>query len=819
MATSHYKGVYGMGVQDIASVIERVSAEKSSKDKMKTEKVRIKKLTKKQTQILELANATVFPDNYRIVWTEYDLNVLCGQLYTEEYISNDTETLGLDTFRDEIVGLSIWLPSYDLGYYIPLKHKDDIGDAPAEGTVGVDYVKCLPKDLVAKYLKPCLERRGLKIIGHNYKFDAHVLYNWLGIRTIDNLYFDTMVASALLDENKPKNLKDLSGIYLKEPADRFTTLFGKETFDTIPILLKAGRRGCLAGYYAIKDAHMTWRLYEFFNKHLNMDRLKDIKKIMFEIEMPLLPIVWRAENKGIRFDLDYMVNEVAPKLYAEVGICPKCKGFYSINGSKSEKSRSGKYKSKFYFCECGLPEDYQDGTAQKIWRITGEFNLKSNPQLAKILFEKRKFPQVDKKKPNSASKKNLLKIKAELVKQGREEDAHLVDLLCNFRSESKLADAFADKLPNKVIKGRVHTNFNTVGAKTMRFSSSNPNLQQMPAKTGGLIRRAFMADEGRLLLSCDFSGQELRILAHVSQCPVLIDIYEHDGDVHSKTAVGIYNRMYNDNVSYEYFQYCRSLQDLFLDKEGNISDEKLSEEHVRHLFEEGKINTQDTETLRADVTKGKLFEKVRKNYAKALNFGIVYGITEKGISDNLGVSEDEALGMIDSFMNTYPGVRKWIHDTQKFILKNKYALSMCGGKRRLYELIDSGQKWKIGSAFRQGVNAVIQRSAAEMTKLASIKLQPLLEELDSMILLWVHDELIMDVPMNIGMDNIRRIQEVMCNALPLCVPMKSDAEVGDRWSERLDEDTIEKLRYRNQMEDDEGETENEEDDTTEEDNQ
>ena len=146
---------------------------------------------------------------------------------------------------------------------------------------------------------------------------------------------------------------------------------------------------------------------------------------------------------------------------------------------------------------------------------------------------------------------------------------------------------------------------------------------------------------------------------------------------------------------------------------------------------------------------------------------------------------------------------------------------MCGGKRRLYELIDSSQKWKIGSAFSKGVNAVIQRSAAEMTKLASIKLQPLLEELDSMILLWVHDELIIDVPMNIGMDNIKRIQEVMCNALPLCVPMKSDAEVGDRWSERFDEDTIEKLRYRNQIgkKTDEGETEDEEDDITEEDSQ
>jgi DNA polymerase-1 len=804
-------------LQDITSVMEKITEEKTKRKSAKEEKVKVKKLTKKQTQIIECADATILPNNYIVVWTEEELSLMCSRIDTEEFVALDTETLGLDPFRDEIVGISIWLPTYEVGYYVPLKHRDDVGqETTVQGTVGVDYVKCLPKDTVTTYLKPSLERKGLRIVGHNYKFDAHVLFNWLGISTIHNLYFDTTVASALLDENKPKKLKELYKIYMKEPADRFTTLFGKETFDTIPILLKSGRRGCLAGFYAIKDAYMTWALYEFFNKYLNTDKLKQIKRIMFEIEMPVIPIVWKAESKGIRFDTEYMINDVAPKIFAEVGICPKCKGFYSINGSVTPKTRTGKYKSKFYFCECGIPDDYKDGIAQKIWRMTGEFNLKSNPQLAGVLFGIRKFPQINKKKPESADKKTLRKIRAVLKEQGREEDVLLVDLINSFRSESKLADAFADKLPNKVLNGRIHTSFNTVGAKTFRFSSSGPNLQQMPSKVGGLIRRAFMADEGRLLLSCDFSGQELRILAHVSKCPVLKDIYDNDGDVHSMTATGIYNKMYSDNISYEHFQYCRSLLDLFLDKEGSISDERLSESHINKLLEEGKVNTNDGGIIKADVEKGKLCEKVRKNYAKALNFGIVYGITEKGISDNLSVSEEEAVSMIASFMHTYPGVKKWIDDTQRFILKNKYSMSMCGGKRRLYELIDSGQKWKIGMAFRQGVNAVIQRSAAEMTKLASIKLQPLLEELDSMILLWVHDELIMDVPMSIGMDNIRRISEVMCNALPLCVPMKSDAEVGDRWSEKMDEDTIERLRYLRQDEEDTDEEE-EDIDTTEDD--
>ena len=334
----------------------------------------------------------------------------------------------------------------------------------------------------------------------------------------------------------------------------------------------------------------------------------------------------------------------------------------------------------------------------------------------------------------------------------------------------------------------------------------------MPSKVGGLIRRAFMADEGRLLLSADFSGQELRILAHVSGCPVLTQIFKEGGDVHAMTAVGIYNRMYDDNVDYEYFQYCRSLQDLFLDKDGEIDCHKLSEEHVKELYEKGLVNTTDLNQLEEETKKGKLFEKVRKNYAKSVNFGLVYGITELGISDNLDVSKDEAIGMIESFMNTYPGVAKWIKETQKFILKNKYSLSMCGGKRRLYEKINSGQRWKIESAYRQGVNAVIQRSAAEMTKLATLKLQPLLKELDSQILLWIHDEFLIDVPMNIGTENIKRITEVMCDALPLCVPMQSDAEIGERWSEKMDEDTIERLKYLNSDDEEPEDTEEEQED-------
>lgn len=704
-----------MMVEEIAEILS-----KKEKKKKKAKEPKIK-LSKKEREILELASKTVLPEHYHTVWTEDELNELCEWLSQNELVAVDTETMGVNVFKDEIVGISFYAPHK--GFYIPLRHSDS-------------RVKCLPKELVISKLKPIMEGNRIKWIGHNIKFDIHVLRNWLGIRL--DPYYDTMIAQWLLDENQSKALKDLAPLYLKIEADKYSTLFGKVTFDKVPILLNEDRTGNLATYYAVKDTELTYKLYEFQMKHLLRPELKNLYDLMFNVEMPFLKIVTEAEAVGVKFDADYIEKEIAPKLEAEL-----------------------------------------EELKQKITAILGDINLNSPAQLADALYNKLKLPRVNQDKPDSTDKDTLKKLKKE---------HEVASLLLQYREKEKLIDAFVKKLPKEAINGRIHTSFQTIGAATGRMSSSNPNLQQIPP----IIRHAFIADEGRFLAAIDFSQQELRILAHVSQDPVLLQIYKEGKDVHSMTAVSIWNKKYpNDTVTYEEFEYCRNMCNYFLDEDGNIVEDKFNDEaYIKELYNSGSINTLDKNILRRDTGRGIAFEKMRKN-AKSVNFGIIYGMSEKGLSKRLEISEEEAKMYIQSYFNAYPGVKKWIDEVTKTVLKQKYTTTLLGRKRRVYPEINSGERWLIERGIRQARNAIIQGSGADMVKLASIKLQPLLKELDARILLWVHDEIIFDVPENIGMENLRRIADVMCNALPLDTGMKSDIEVGKRWGQKLKESDLE----------------------------
>jgi DNA polymerase-1 len=558
---------------------------RKSKEVMAGEKPKsAKKLTKKEQQIQALAAQTVMPDHYETVWTREQMDELCEWISRQELLAIDTETMGLHPWKDEIVGISFYAPHK--GYYIPLKHISNIEkeeDIPVEvfdtegnsraAIIGVDYVRCLPRDYVAEKLKPLLEDKGRKLLLHNAKFDMHILRNWMNIR-IDP-YFDTMIAQALLDENVSKALKDIAPRYLKVAADRFATIFGKTTFDKAPILINPETRtGNLSSYYAIKDTELTYRMYEFQLKHLSNPKLRNLYNLMFDVEMPFLRIVARAEEKGVKIDVPYLKDKVAVELHQELA-----------------------------------------ELKQKIWAYTGQININSPAQLSEALYVKLGLPRVNEEKPNSTDTKTLKRLK-------KVTNHPVIGFLQDYRQKSKLTQAFADKLPDAVVEGRIHTSFNTVGTKTGRMSSNNPNLQQIPAKIGGLIRNAFIADENRLLASIDFSQQELRVLAHVSKDEVLLNAYRNGLDIHSLTASGMFNTKYPEwACSYEDFEYYRNMKDLFLDADGNLIDSKLTDaDYIEKLFSEDAINTKDVDELRLQVKKGIYAEKVRKD-AKVINFG------------------------------------------------------------------------------------------------------------------------------------------------------------------------------------------------------
>lgn len=757
--------------KDLAGELEGLLTERDEKTKKKTKRAKkgedvksVKKLTKKEQQIIDLANQTVLPDNYFLLWTEQELREAVSWLGKQSVVALDTETMGVNWTTDEIVGISFYAP--DRGYYIPLKHRDE-------------DIHCLPKQLVIDILRPLFEEKDIKWLLHNYKFDAHIMRQWMGIKF--NAYFDTMIAAALLDENQSKALKDLAPHYLKIEADKFSTLFGNVTFDKIPIKLNEDRTGCLSGYYAIKDTELTYKLAQFFARALNYPGLERINHLFYQVEMPFLHIVVDAEARGVKLDTDYLENTVAKQLNEEV-----------------------------------------ESLRQRIWSYLGEINLNSPIQLSEALYVKLALPRVNQKKPDSTDKNTLKKLRSY---------HEVIPLLIDYRGKTKLQTAFADKLPKAAVKGRIHTSFNSIGAKTGRMSSRTPNLQQVPARIGNLIRNAFVSDEGRLLASIDFSGQELRVLAHVSQDKILLDIFRNGGDVHSMTGTGMYNRivkkeieqlqarlydlmngkdafntatmrkeleakiaeLQGTEVTYEFFQYCREMTGEFQDSDGNFVAERFTDYGLLNdLHKKGIINTLDEAEIRKQAKLGVTFEKTRKA-AKTVNFGIVYGMSEQGLAETLEISEEEARTFIDGYFDAYPGVKRWMAEQRKLIKKQKYTETMLGRKRRVHNEMESGKFWLEQKAYRMGINSIIQGSSSDMVKIASIKLQPLLEELGAYIVLWVHDEIIFSVPESVGMENLQRIADVMCNALPVDCGLKSDIEVGTKWGQKLSKDEMDLL--------------------------
>ncbi|MBW1616286.1 MAG: DNA polymerase I [Deltaproteobacteria bacterium] len=543
--------------------------------------------------------------------------------------------------------------------------------------VGHDYKgaeKQLDLKEVLEVLKPLLEDFDIKKVGQNIKYDMTVFLRY-GIE-LKGVVFDTMIASYLINPSEHSHsLENIATKFLnckmmsfKEVAGTGAgALFSKADIDK-------------ASIYACEDADVTFSAYKVLMPLIKQEGLYDL---FYNIEMPLIPILMKMELAGI---------------------CVDVKSLQAFSAS-SEK-RLKELAINIYEC------------------ADEEFNINSSQQLGEILFDKLGLPvqKKTKKTKNYSTDVEVLKILSMFHP--------LPAFVLEYRTLAKLKSTYADALIaliNPTTK-RIHTSFNQSITATGRFSSSSPNLQNIPIRTeaGKKIRKAFIPKQGWELLSADYSQIELRILAHYSDDAILIPAFKNNEDVHARTAIEIFN-VFPDLV---------------------------------------------TEELR--------------RAAKAVNFGIIYGMSPYGLSQELGITQKTAKVYIDSYFKKYAGVKDFIDNTIEEAKKTEKVSTLLGRIRRLPDINGANVHMR-RFAERTAVNTPIQGTAADFMKLAMIKVNDLLltENLKTSMLLTVHDELIFEVPSEEMQTASVLIKEAMENIAVLKVPLKINMKKGKSWAEAL----------------------------------
>lgn len=522
-------------------------------------------------------------------------------------------------------------------------------------------------------LKPFFESETNMKIGHNLKYDYKVLYKY-GIRP-KGKSFDTMIAHYLLNPDMRHGMDVLAETYLSYQPLPIENLIGRKgknqkTFDQVELELQKE--------YAVEDADVTFRLKQLFESEL----IKvGAMKLFEEVEMPLMEVLVEMEMTGIRLDIR-VLNEQSEIITAEI--------------KKLENT---------------------------IYEEAGEeFNLNSPKQLGDILFEKLELDKKAKKTKTgqyATGEEILIKLR----------DKHsIIESILNYRQLQKLKSTYIDALPKEVREktNRVHTTFIQTTAATGRLASVNPNLQNIPIRSeqGRQVRKAFVAsDENHCLVSADYSQIELRIIAELSQDPVMLEAFRKGEDIHKSTAAKVFK----------------------------VSLDEVSQE--------------------------------QRSHAKTVNFGIIYGVSAFGLAEQTGLSRSESKQLIDVYYETYPILKEYI-DKQIHLAREQGFVETILGRRRYLRDINSRNAIVRGHAERNAVNAPIQGSAADIIKIAMIRIQRELQrKYKTKMLLQIHDELIFDVPKDELEDVKHQIKSIMESAVSLSIPLVVDVGVGDNWLE------------------------------------
>ncbi|MEM8632517.1 MAG: DNA polymerase I [Pseudomonadota bacterium] len=610
------------------------------------------------------------PETYERVSDLTTLEAWIAQIYARGWVAFDTETTSLDEMKADLVGVSLSVSPGE-ACYLPLAHKAGSGeglfsdDALAEGQV--------PLEDALRLLKPILEDPSILKIGQNMKYDAKVLATYgVNVSPID----DTMLMSYAMNAGLHNHSMDqLSERYLNHQPIPIKSLLGTGksaiTFDKVSV--------DEAVKYAAEDADITLRLWQRFKPQLHR---RQVTTVYETLERPMVPVLTQMERTGIKVDRDTlsrMSNAFAQKMA---------------------------------------------GLEAEIHELAGEtFNVGSPKQLGEILFDKMSLPGGKKGKTGAyATGADVLE---DLAAEGHDLPARVLD----WRQLSKLKSTYTDSLQDHINPdtGRVHTSYSIAGANTGRLASTDPNLQNIPVRTeeGRRIREAFVAEEGKVLLSLDYSQIELRILAHIADIEALKQAFREGQDIHAATASEMFN-----------------------------------------------------------VPLDEMTPEVRRQ-AKAINFGVIYGISGFGLARNLRIPRAEAQGFIDRYFERFPGIRTYMDETVAFAKEHGYVQTLFGRKINTPEIGAKGPH--AGFARRAAINAPIQGTAADVIRRAMIRMPAAIEDLPAKMLLQVHDELLFEVEDGAVDDTIAVVREVMeaapLPAVSLAVPLTVDAGQGANWAE------------------------------------
>lgn len=782
----------------IGDMFCNVSARKTQEAQKKALEMLSKKSSKKQVakvvpksisgkvQLAKEMSKEVFSDKLdrlELLDNENKIREYIDCAITNGIVAVDTETNGLDRIDGKIAGVCLYTPGQK-GVYIPVRHESFM--------TGIELKTNISPEFMHEQFER-MNKSNIKYVLHNAKFDMHILWWMLGIKIIP--YWDTQIGSQLLNENEPHKLKVLYKKYVDNADENskvasFNSLFKGIEFNKVP--------PDVAYMYASFDPIMTYELYQFqYNfidingKYCKEKGLERVAEVFRNIEMPLIQVVFEMECTGVKIDID-----LAEKLKAQ----------YTKHKDAAEEKFNleiEKLNDKFDKLMIKNPAAYNKLFKDGIRKVS----ISSPTQLAILFYDVLEFESPDKKSPRGTGEAILKSF-----------NHPLVDSILGYRSMSKLLSTYIEAIPQHIAKrdNRLHANFNQYGAKTGRFSSSDPNLQNIPSQkttlsdgtvidAGHDIRQMFIAGDGMVIVGGDFSQQEPRCLAHMSDDPHMLQAYLEGKDLYATIASKIYKMPYDE---------CKEFR------------------------ADGTVNPDG---------------KARRTSVKPVLLGLMYGRGVPSIAEQMKISTQEAQKIIDDFYAEFPKVKEFVDFAQTFARDYGFVETAWGRKRRLsdmqlppieikpciksysdnfdpfafdatesipqddyvpdevyrkyYTLLNRArgrqqqQKVKelaeqegytikdnrgfIEDAKRQCVNSIIQGSAADMTKLTMIKIfnDEELNKLGYKLIIPVHDEVLGICPRENAKAVRDRLEYIMVHIVDgkFKIPMKCDIEVTERW--------------------------------------